>query len=60
MGSFVPFGVYTGLVGARFERLDRMESLHLLVNSGTPSIFYYQYDFYIYLGFVLFVQILRY
>ena len=33
-GSFVPRGVYVGLVGARFERAEQMEWRHLLV---TPT-----------------------
>eukprot|EP01127_Copromyxa_protea_P004793 TRINITY_DN14617_c0_g1_i1.p1 TRINITY_DN14617_c0_g1~~TRINITY_DN14617_c0_g1_i1.p1 ORF type:complete len:502 (-),score=108.97 TRINITY_DN14617_c0_g1_i1:100-1605(-) len=30
-GTYIPFGIYTALVGARFERPEVMESQHMLV-----------------------------
>ncbi|KAI9342935.1 hypothetical protein BDR26DRAFT_859041, partial [Obelidium mucronatum] len=38
-GTFTPFGIYTGLVGARFEVEDAMESVYILVSEkqSTPT-----------------------
>ena len=30
-GSFEKYGVYVGIIGARFERTDLMESQHMLI-----------------------------
>jgi hypothetical protein len=35
-GSFEPKGIIVGLVGSRFERLDRMDSMFVLNNDRTP------------------------
>ncbi len=38
VGTFEPQGIYVGLVGTRFERMERMEWRHMLVTPGQNTV----------------------